>query len=820
MPNKNTSRAELLQELAAVRSQLADRGRQCEELSGQLDRLRLEDRGSCLYRLFDAMMEGFCLAELIFDKEGRPYDLRLTEINKATGLLLGIAPDKIKGITARQLFPKIDSTWIEMLVAAALSGEPAKFKKYSEVLDKWFVVYAFSPQTGLLAILFLDITESKQAEEELKHSRLLLTVAERLSHTGAWEWDIVDDRWEFSSEWLAIHGCPKRPLTPEELLALAHPEDRAAITQALEDLRQGIARYDMIHRIVRMNDGKIRFVHGYGRFVRDASGKVIKAYGFGRDITEQKLAEIATDRQNALLRGVNRIFEAVVTSAGDQEFGNACLNVAEEVTGSTLSFLGEIGPDGGLHDIAISNPTWKACPVNGKEGSDRFPKNFHIRGIYSDVVGKGTVLLTNDPASHPRSVGLPPGHPPLYSLLGVPLKQGERTVGLIAVGNRDGGYGPEDQETLEVLARVISEALARRHAEEAMRVGEIRYRSLFMHSPDAIYINQQDRITLVNDACLRLFGAETAEELLGKTPYDLFHADYHPVIRRRIHRMRELGQPQSLYEAKIVRLDGGTVDVEVTAAHFPFADSNAIHVILRDITSRKRAAENLERSNKELEQFAYAVSHDLQEPLRSVVGFLQLLQLRYSDRIDEKGQQFIDRAVAASHRMQTLIRELLSLSRVTTRPGTFLPTDLRYLVETVLENLESTLREKHAHVVVCADLPSLTVDPSLIESLFQNLIINGIKYNDSFRPRIEINCRPCENGYEFTVKDNGIGVPPRFHERIFMVFQRLHTTEEYQGTGLGLALCRKIVERHNGRLWVESQPGEGSTFHFFLPTTR
>lgn len=407
----------------------------------------------------------------------------------------------------------------------------------------------------------------------------------------------------------------------------------------------------------------------------------------------------------------------------------------------------------------------------------------------------------------------------MTSLLAAPLKHGEKTIGMVAVGNRKGGYGREEQAALEVLCQVITESLARRRTEEALREGEVRYRSLFMHSPDAIYINQQDRITLVNDACLRLFGAWTAGELLGKTPYDLFHTDYHQVIRERIRRMRHQGESQPLLEGKIVRLDGGIVDVEVIAAHFPFGGSKAIHVILRDITERRRAAENLQRSNKELEQFAYAASHDLQEPLRSIVGFLQLLQHNYGDQLDEKGRQYVERVVAAGHRMQIMIRDLLSLSRVTTSNGTFLPTNLNSLVKTVLDNLESTLQENHAEVVY-ADLPSLSVDSSQIQSLFQNLILNSIKYNMNPNPRVEIGCSPSGNFYQFFVRDNGIGISPRFYERIFIVFQRLHTAREYDGTGLGLALCRKIVERHGGKIWVESVPGEGSTFFFTLPAIR
>ena len=235
-----------------------------------------------------------------------------------------------------------------------------------------------------------------------------------------------------------------------------------------------------------------------------------------------------------------------------------------------------------------------------------------------------------------------------------------------------------------------------------------------------------------------------------------------------------------------------------------------------DLTERKKAREALERSNRELEQFAYVASHDLQEPLRAIVGFLQLLENRYEDKVDDKGKHYIDRSVKAAHRMQTLIRELLTLSRVNSKGSTFLPTDLNLLVQSVLDNLQTTLKEKNAEVI-CGTLPTLSIDENQIRSLFQNLLVNALRYNESASPRVHIDFRELDDSYRFRVQDNGIGISPQFHQRIFMVFQRLHTDREYPGTGLGLALCKRIVERHGGTIWVESNTTGGSVFYFTLP---
>ena len=237
-----------------------------------------------------------------------------------------------------------------------------------------------------------------------------------------------------------------------------------------------------------------------------------------------------------------------------------------------------------------------------------------------------------------------------------------------------------------------------------------------------------------------------------------------------------------------------------------------------DITEQKRAQEELERSNRELEQFAYVASHALQEPLRAIVGFLQLLQSRYGDQIDEKGRYFIERTVKAGHRMQTLIRDLLTLSRVHTNGSQFAPTDLNHVVKNVFDNLQSIIQEKDVEIT-CDRLPNLTIDASQIQRLFQNLITNAVRYNENPKPIIDIGCQEHDHVYHFHVKDNGIGISSQFYQRIFKVFQRLHTDREYPGTGLGLALCKKIVERHGGTIWVESQPHEGSTFYFTLPAS-
>ncbi|MBI4862405.1 MAG: response regulator [Candidatus Riflebacteria bacterium] len=231
---------------------------------------------------------------------------------------------------------------------------------------------------------------------------------------------------------------------------------------------------------------------------------------------------------------------------------------------------------------------------------------------------------------------------------------------------------------------------------------------------------------------------------------------------------------------------------------------------------RLRARDELARSNRELEQFAYVASHDLQEPLRMVISYLQLLERRYAGQLDSSARDFIGFAVDGAARMQQLIRDLLEFSRVGTRQQPPVATDSGQLLDAALANLAVTVREKEA-VVTRDRLPTIRVDPLQITQLFQNLIGNAIKFQKAGKPEVHVGVTERAREFEFAVRDNGIGIDPSHFDRVFAIFQRLHTRAEYPGTGMGLSICKKIVERHGGRIWVESEPGVGSCFRFTLP---
>jgi PAS domain S-box-containing protein len=273
-----------------------------------------------------------------------------------------------------------------------------------------------------------------------------------------------------------------------------------------------------------------------------------------------------------------------------------------------------------------------------------------------------------------------------------------------------------------------------------------------------------------------------------------------------------------------VRKDGSRVwaNVIITSLFDDGGKLRGFSKVTRDITERKQAEEalkktlkDLERSNKELEQFAYVASHDLQEPLRMISSFTQLLAKRYQDKIDKDANDFINYTVDAANRLQKMIQDLLSYSRISTRGNPLVETDANSALGEAISNLNASIQETGV-LIVNDELPSVLADHSQLVQLFQNLLGNAIKFHGEESPRIHISAQKADKEWIFSVKDNGIGIDSQYFERIFVIFQRLHPGSQYPGTGIGLALCNRIVKRHGGRIWVESTPGKGSTFYFTL----
>jgi PAS domain S-box-containing protein len=355
---------------------------------------------------------------------------------------------------------------------------------------------------------------------------------------------------------------------------------------------------------------------------------------------------------------------------------------------------------------------------------------------------------------------------------------------------------------------------------------EGRYRGLLEAAPDAmVVVNQGGEIVLVNAQAEKQFGYRR-DELLGQKVTNIIPVGFAERLIADDLRSAEDASAQQIgtgIELIARRKDGSEFPIELMLSPLRNAEGTLVTAAIRDISVRKNAAvvllqkvKELNRSNEELGQFAYIASHDLQEPLRMVASYTQLLSRRYKGKLDADADEFIAFAVDGASRMQRLIQDLLAYSRVGTKGKDLLETSSEDALQQALSNLRGAIEESSA-VVTHDPLPAVMADEMQLIQLFQNLVGNAIKYQRPGIPRVHVSA--AKNGgkkWYFTVKDNGLGIDPQYFERIFGMFQRLHKRDEFAGTGIGLAICKKIVERHGGNISVESKPGQGSTFRFAL----
>lgn len=389
-------------------------------------------------------------------------------------------------------------------------------------------------------------------------------------------------------------------------------------------------------------------------------------------------------------------------------------------------------------------------------------------------------------------------------------------------------YTPDRDETGDVRGFVVHVVDVGRlkRAEEAARHGQQRLRGIFDNAGVGIVeVDTNDRFIAVNDRVCRILGYGK-DGLIGKTVHeitapqdrtmsDMLNAELHSGVRDQID-----------YEKRYLKADGTPLWVHVTVSPVRDEQGRWVRSIItvEDISARKAAEETLkkttaelERSNEDLQQFAYIASHDLQEPLRMVTMFLGLLRQKYGPSLDDKAAELIAYAVDGAERMSQLIRDLLQYSRVQSAPAEMTDVDMNAAFDRAASNCQISIARAGA-IVRREPLPVVRGNETQLVQLLQNLIANAVKFRrGDVQAEVHVSARREDRQWVFAVRDNGIGIAREQAERVFLIFQRLHTREQYPGTGVGLAICRKIAERHGGRIWVESTPGEGSTFYFVIP---
>jgi signal transduction histidine kinase len=409
----------------------------------------------------------------------------------------------------------------------------------------------------------------------------------------------------------------------------------------------------------------------------------------------------------------------------------------------------------------------------------------------------------------------------------IALRVGGDTLGLLQLNDRRKGmYSIEMIEQWERLAGYLAVALSKFQTEEDLKKSEARYRSLFENIQEVVVLRRpvyDDKGELVdlelvdaNPATLTAYGVGSIDDVKGKKYSELYSPELAASGLENVKKLLESKQPVT----EETHLDSNNKDYLTTSVLLGDGIVLSAGVDITDIKRVQRNADDyskkLEISNKELQQFAYVASHDLQEPLRMVTAYLSLLEKRYADQLDGKAKQYMDLAIDGGLRAKQLIHDLLEFSRIDSQAKEFQDVSMEEVLGKTLDNLSVSIREEKA-VISHEPLPNIKADDLQMIQVLQNLIANALKFRGVDPPRIHISGDDEGDHWRFSVKDNGIGIDPQYQDKIFVLFQRLHTKEEYEGTGIGLAICKKIVERHGGRIWFDSRPGSGTTFYFTMP---
>jgi len=786
MKDEDKTKEQLISELVELRRRIT------EPKTSEIEHKRAEETLRESEQRFRELAES--LPEIIYeiDESGN-----LTFLNRVGLEVLGCSQQDFKqGLNVLQLLIPEDREKAKKDIGRALAGEHLGALEYTarrkDVTEFRVAIYASAiiragKSVGLRGII-TDITERRGAEvllreSENKHRTLLENLPQKIFFKDKKSVYIsCNENYarDLKIEPEDIAGKTDYDFYPKELAEKYRADDKRIMESGkVEDIEEGY-----------IQDGQEVVVHTVKTPVEDNNGSVIGILGIFWDITERKRADKALKESEERFRqlydeapiGYHEIDrEGKIVRVNETEARLLGYEVQEMLGQSVWDFI--TPEQRRLARQTIKEKIKKGLPL----AEDGFERKY----------------VTKD------------GRPMDVYIM-------DRLV-------------VDDQGRVTGIRSTVQDITQRKRAEEALRESEERYRSLTDDVLDSsavgiFILDSKFEVVWVNRALERYFGLDR-KDVIGK--------DKRTLIRGRIKDIFE--DPQRFMDKVFATYDDNT-HIENFECHIlPEGEreerwvehwSQPIRLGLyaggriehyADITERKNAEEKLketmaelERSNIELEQFAYVASHDLQEPLRMVASYTQLLARRYKGELDADADEFISYAVDGADRMQRMINALLVYSRVGTRGKRFEPTNCEAVLKHALDNLQMAVEESGAEVTH-DPLPTVSADASQLLQLFQNLIANAIKFRSHEPPRIHIGAKRKENDWLFSVKDNGIGIAPEFAERIFIIFQRLHPKSEYPGTGIGLSVCKKIVERHGGRIWVESELGKGATFYFTIP---
>ncbi|AXR81068.1 PAS domain S-box protein [Natrarchaeobaculum sulfurireducens] len=687
---------------------------------------------------------------------GLDTDWNFTYINDHAAELLGDDDGSLVGKNVWEAFPSAADSRFEREYRRAMdSQETVTFEEYSPVVGGWLEVTAYPSESGL-SVYFRDVTDRREMEATLRESEeRFRTLAEHLDEV-VWLADADPSSYAYvNPAYEAVYGKNRESLYEDGLswLEIVHPDDRDRVREAYLELPD--CEYDEEFRVVGP-DGETRWIHASAVAVTDEEGRVERIVGIDADVTERKERERTLEKYRTIVETVD---DGIYIVDDDGRF--TMVNRAyTELTGYERA----------------------------------------------ELLGSSATLVADEAAiGRARALVDEPSEATLDAE--IETVEGDR----VAVEATLAGH-VDDESGERRRIGVVRDVTERKERERQLEESERRYRTLVEHFPNGAVglFDDELRYTLVGGELLDDRGVSPAE-LVDTSIFERYPDDVVAELEPRF-RAALTGESDSFE----FEYDGRQLHVYTLPVRDDRGSVFAGMLMVQDVSDRVEYQRKLEASNERLEQFAYAASHDLQEPLRMVSSYLTLIDRRYGDELDEDAGEFIEYAVDGADRMREMIDGLLEFSRVETQGEPFEPLELDDILADVRRDLELQMGASGAEITA-ESLPRVDGDGNQVRQVFQNLLSNAIEYAGDEPPRIEISSQQAGEQWVISVADEGIGIDPDDADRIFGLFNRLHAVDEHPGSGIGLALCQRIVERHGGEIWVDTEPGEGATFSFTLP---
>lgn len=744
-----------------------------------------------------------------------------------------------------------DRPVVESAIARALAGEglyDEEFRMFTPegelrwVRDRAQVTFDADGRPLRMAGVCVDVTEHKKATEALQTGERRFRALIEKSFDGVALFG-VDGSVQYASPALSrILGFPPAEFLDRNMMEFVHPEDRDGVKRVFAQLLNEPGASETHEFRVSHRDGTWRWIETTGTNLL-ADPSVFAIVGNFRDVTERKQTEAALQAAEERLRRQNAVL--VELASGKVHDHSNLTEVVRTITESAAHTL----------DVDRVSFWLFSRRARALQCVDLYERSGHTHTGGAELCGldypayfaaleRERIIAAEDAHTDPRTGEFSEAYlTPLRiaSMLDAPVRLGDRLMGVIChehVGATR-RWTLDEQSFACSIADFIAialEASERKRAEEALRQSEERFKSAFESAAIGMaLVAPEGRWLQVNPSLCEVVGYSEAE-LLATTCQAITHPDDLEADLEYVRQMLAGEIRTFQIEKRYLHKAGHIVWILLSASLVRDTDGRPLYFIaqIKDITDRKRAEEalqeftaQLERSNRELQDFAYVASHDLQEPLRKIETFADRLGTKHGEALSEEGRDYLKRIQNAATRMRTLVHDLLAFSRVTTQARPFAPVDLAEVARGVLTDLE-TLLERTDGVVELDELPTIEADPTQMQQLLQNLIGNALKFRrEGQQPVVRVWSEPVTAkrksadsgaaGCRLFVADNGIGFDEKYLDRIFNPFQRLHGRGEYEGTGIGLAICRKIAERHGGAISATSRPGHGATFIVTLP---